>query len=206
MVYGDSSQYRFYDSIEDEKSFRETFTSFKKEYLWNYKHYPNENIYYYDGKDYNETQCLTEIRESMLSRPMMNTNSVFLINFGIHPLMTVSLKQGIHFFERFLKMVEKLRKRYGESLPRVIWRNTTPPTIENTKKHNITHCRFLSKHRVHFWNCYTMERLGEVGVPVLEVHKLALSCPPSGYVDHVHFKDFVFKHTEEKLLKYVSTF
>ena len=204
MVYGDSTQKTFYNSIRNKKNYRETFTTFKNEYLWNYKRYFDARPHY-DGKDYNETKCLTEIEDSMLSEPMMNSSSVFLINFGLHPLMTVSLNQMIHLFESFLKMVVKLRKKYGESLPQVIWRNTTPPTIENTKKHNITRLRFLSKHRVHFWNCYTRERLGEVGVPMLEVHELALSCPPSGYKDHVHYAGFVFKHAEEKLLEYVST-
>ena len=143
LTYGDSVQVRFHGSIRSTKICKEVFTSCKNIYSWNYKN-PKEGSRVYDGKDFNENRSINEIKEAIIDKTMLNSRSVALINFGLHPVKSLSLRELKHLFQSFLKMVDTLRKDYGKKLATIIWRNTTPCCPEKRKWNNITSMRFLT--------------------------------------------------------------
>jgi len=154
LIYGDSIGYRFYHSIikqTPEFCKNGTFSSCTLVYTWTYKHYdPIEfraDIYNHTGDDFNETKFLNEIQDSLTTTDIFNRDSVFVINFGIHIVSTVSLDRAFALFLRFLDLVKSLKeKRKDGVFPLLIWKTTTPTILENAKIKNKTCNRFITKH------------------------------------------------------------
>ena len=205
LTFGDSLQLRLHYSML--QACRKQFKSCVNVYTWTYMHAnnnPERKSWELDGKDFNETLFLSEIRQEATRPSMLDGKSVLFINFGLHITMTLPLEQAMHLFQEFLRMLTDLRKVHGESrFPNVIWKNTTPPRIEASKQLNLTYTRFLTKERVRVWNAYTRSELCKVGIPVLDVHGLAAAPNPSAILDHVHYRNEVFKSAEERLLDYI---
>ena len=147
IVYGDSLNYRFYNSLTRHRLCREIFQECVRVYLWNYKHEGVEsNNFLLDrtkmtGEDFNRTKYLNQIRTEILQ----SNTQVFIINFGIHLTSTVPMEKAMSLFDEFLKMVAELRLELGELMPLVIWKTTTPPFFEYSRHKMKTTSRFITK-------------------------------------------------------------
>ena len=146
IFYGDSMQVRFYKSLVYKSLCKKVFSQCKLVYVWNYKHFPGEDIFGIAGKPFNRSQFLAEMRSSLTDRRMRNAHSLFLVNFGLHTIMTLSFEEAKDLFRHFLATVDAVRKENGgKDFGRIVWKNTTPPHVEHSKKINVTHTRFLTK-------------------------------------------------------------
>lgn len=146
-VYGDSMQRRFYKSLKDHELCKSVFSQCKETYIWIYTHVsPNswDDIHKFTGDDFNETKFLEEIKSDLTREEMLTPSSVFLLNFGLHTTMTLQLQRAMDLFNELLQMLQTLKVIHGENFPLVIWKTTTPPTIESAKVKNVTHSRFLT--------------------------------------------------------------
>ena len=151
LLYGDSHAIRYYKSLLDKPACSSIFL--KCDYVFTFvyqreKYRPIlDDINYFDGKDFNKTIFLSDIKDAFYRDDMDSSESVIVINFGIHLMMTMSLNQAKDLFIEFLNIITTLRakKKEGE-FPIVIWRTTPPPALENEKElRNATHTRFLTK-------------------------------------------------------------
>lgn len=151
LLYGDSHAIRYYKSLLDKPACTSIFS--KCDYVFTFvyqreKYRPIlDDINYFDGKDFNKTIFLRDIKDAFSRDDMHSNESVIAINFGIHLMMTMSLNQAKYLFKEFLNIITTLRaKRREGEFPIVIWRTTPPPALENGKElSNATHTRFLTK-------------------------------------------------------------
>ena len=148
-IYGDSQARRLIRSLGYHPLCRKVFSKCDHTYTWTYKHFsPNshDDRLLYTGADFNESKLLNDIKQDILREELRTPKSVFLVNFGIHIIMSVQLEKGYELFQNFLKMLHELRDEYGlENLPLIIWKSTTLPVIENALSWKVTHTRFLTK-------------------------------------------------------------
>ena len=148
-IYGDSQGRRFFRSIIGHALCTKLFSKCDHTYTWTYKHFSpdsHDDKFKYTGDDFNETRVIETIKMDILRNEMRNPRSVFVINFGIHPTMTLPFKRAFHLFDSFVKMLKELRVKYRtDELPLVIWKTTTLPVLENAKFWNLTNFRFLTK-------------------------------------------------------------
>ena len=155
-IYGDSQGKRFFDSISGHKLCTKLFTKCEHTYTWNYKHFsPNshDDQFKYTGDDFNQSRVLETIKFDILRSEMRDQNSVIVINFGIHPTMTLPFTRAFQLFDSFLQMLKELRvKHRTEEFPLIIWKTTTLTVLENTPQFwNVTHFRFATKQVMIFY-------------------------------------------------------
>ena len=53
------------------------------------------------------------------------------------------------------------------------------------------------------WNAYTTDRCCDANIPILDIFRISES-NPDGLMDHVHYKEYVFKSAEKALLDFFS--
>ena len=104
-----------------------------------------KDAHVYDGKDFNASRFINDIRIDILAENMRTNKSYLVINFGLHVIMALPFHKAKGLFQSFLKMVRELRNEHGlDEIPRIIWKTTTPPMPEAHEMH-IAHLRFLTR-------------------------------------------------------------
>ena len=148
LVYGDSLQYRFLDSLKKHPICQNIFTRCIKTYTWTYKHFNKDlkiDASTKTKEDFNETKFILDMTSDLTQPPMRTKKSLFVVNFGIHNVGNIPLQRAFNLFQLFIQMVRKVRKDLKENCPLIVWKTTTPPAIENAKKHHNTDMRFITK-------------------------------------------------------------
>ncbi|XP_065666111.1 uncharacterized protein LOC136087391 [Hydra vulgaris] len=153
----------------------------------------NTNALPFDNKDFNQTKFLNHIKMVLMNPAMMNNNSVFIINFGVHILRNINISQAEKLFDNFVEMILDMKSNYLSGFPKIIWKSTTPSYIEDyLHKNGISNLvRYQAKQRTIHWNIYCVKKMCDVNLPVLDVYWMAASYPQGPY-DSVHYDDHVF--------------
>ena len=138
--YGDSLTYLFQKSCKKHPLCTKVFQNCELTYTWTYKKFYAVNddnakdFYLKSGKDFDEEKFVNDFKEVLMSDTMTNSNSVFLVNWGMHTIGNLQLPRKMKAFRRFLKMIQDVKDTLRDRMPLVIWKSTTPPTFENVKK------------------------------------------------------------------------
>ena len=145
LVFGDSMGMRFFGSRSLKPICTTLFYKCKNIYTWTYvKHkyfIEEQEMHIKDNKDFNDTLFFRGIYDSvMLDNDMQSNKSVAVFNFGLHLLKSLSLKKTMELFDGFLKVLQDIRKTFGENTPHVIWKATTAPIAPMVEKN----FRFMS--------------------------------------------------------------
>ncbi|XP_066932046.1 uncharacterized protein [Clytia hemisphaerica] len=205
--YGDSLTYLFQKSCKKHPLCTKVFQNCELTYTWTYKKFYSTNddnakdFYTKSGKDFDEAKFVNDFKGVLMGDKMTNSNSVFVVNWGMHTIGNMQLPRKMKAFQRFLKMIQEVKDTLKDRMPLVIWKSTTPPTFENIKQ-TYTSMRFRTKYRAEVWNSYTIRELCKANIPVLDVYDMALSTPIKPK-DHVHFPDKAFYPAQDDLLKYI---
>ena len=151
-IFGDSMGRHFYESLVANHSLcKSLFKKCDLSYTWVYKMYNrtqgfHDGVHIYDGKDFNQTHYLEDIRRDLYSKDMQHDKSVYLINFGVHTIMTLPLYKLRELLQAFFDVISDMKKRLGPSeITLIIWKSTTYPILENFKPSPSTQLRFLTK-------------------------------------------------------------
>ena len=141
-VMGDSIQNYFYQYLKRESLLCLQYTC-ENTYGWMYP-FPGNNYYakenfIVDGNDFNHTEFLNNIKNIILSKPMRNRNSVFLINFGLHLMKNLNMSEAEVLFDEFVMMVHTMKENtLVDEFPKIIWKTTTPTyIISNLSKRHV---------------------------------------------------------------------
>lgn len=152
-IYGDSMGRRFHESLSKNHSIcTGLFQRCSLSYTWVYKFHDEKidkytGVHQYDSKDFNQTKYLLDIKEDLVVENMLNPKSAYVLNIGIHAVMTLPLETLMALFEAVVDLIKTLKMEYGEdNFPRVVWKTTTPPSLENFLPEPTTQLRFLTKH------------------------------------------------------------
>ena len=152
-IYGDSMGRHFYESLAANHSLcRKMFKHCSLSYTWVYKMFNQtvdryQGVHNYDNLDFNETRFLSDLKLDLTTPDMLCKRSVYVVNFGVHTIMTLPLSTMKNLLRKFIEMVAGLRLRYGaDKSPLVIWKTTTFPYLEEFKPKPSTQLRFLTKH------------------------------------------------------------
>ena len=152
-IYGDSMGRHFHDSLVANHTLcRNMFKQYSLSYTWVYKMFNQtvdryQGVHNYDNLDFNESRFLSDLRSDLTTPDMLNTKSIYVVNFGVHTIMTLPLSTMKELLRKFIEMVAGLRLKYGPGKsPLVIWKTTTFPYLERFKPKPSTQLRFLTKH------------------------------------------------------------
>ena len=173
-IYGDSMGRRLYESLVANHTLcRNLFKQCSLSYTWVYKMFNEtvdryQGVHNYDNQEFNESRFLSDLKTDLTTPDMLCGRSVYVVNFGVHTIMTLPLSTMRELLRKFIDMVTGLRLKYGTmKSPLVIWKTTTDPYLENFKPKPTTQLRFLTKH-VRFMLCY--EFLSRIASSVLRLN------------------------------------
>ncbi|XP_057313777.1 uncharacterized protein LOC130655093 [Hydractinia symbiolongicarpus] len=196
-VYGDSVGMQFYSYLLKNHTICSQFRHCRADKGWIYPFLPGISIKKYDQKDFNETITLNKIESILTDKLMVNSKSIFLINFGLHMMMDLSFMKASQLFLNFIKLLKTLRKK--QEIAKIIWKTTTPVL----SKKGMNSERFLTRQRIILWNAFTKEVICREGIPILDVYEMAASYP-EGSTDGVHFADKVFESAAVALITHIQ--
>ena len=195
-IFGDSTAHRWWNSRSRENLCKKLFKSCTHTFTFTYKYedydYKQVNI----GNGFNISKFFQPIRV-MFDDAEMKNNSVIVINFGIHLIISLNFSACQNVVDRFLGYIHDLR-RSRNALPLIIWKTTTFAPIEQGMFKSESHARFLTHHRIRLFNSYANSRFCSAGIPIFDVFPLTASYP-GGSIDGLHFEDQIFKPAEEAL-------
>ncbi|XP_066934333.1 uncharacterized protein [Clytia hemisphaerica] len=208
-IFGDSMGRHFHESIVANHSLcKNLFKKCDLSYTWVYKMYNrtkdfHDGVHIYDDKDFNQTHYLEDIRRDLYSKNMRHDKSVYLVNFGVHTIMTLPLNKLRELLQAFFDLISNMKKRLEpREIPLIIWKSTTYPILENFKPSTTTQLRFLTKQRVRYWNSYSLQMMKRRHIPILDVTTMATSYPWGPY-DIMHYNNLVFRQAEDDLETFI---
>lgn len=122
-IYGDSLGDRFYQSIRNTSLCENVFRYCERTYNWVYNLRNNSKslIPPGKGKNFNITRLLNEL-EVVLANPEMDENSVLLLNYGLHFVMTIPLDTFKTMIDSLIRMLNNSRTQFKGT---IIWKTTT---------------------------------------------------------------------------------
>jgi hypothetical protein len=143
-IFGDSIGYRLYRSLARKSLCNQTFTSCRCSYNWVYP-VPHNNItlgrILNDDCDFRPEIVLDSLRSVLSANVMKSSQSLLLLNFGLHYPISINFTTFQTLIDNVIKMLNDRKKG-----PRVIWKTTTAMHKENADPpRNITHFRFSTE-------------------------------------------------------------
>lgn len=197
-ILGDSISYRWWNSASRVRLCNRLFKSCNHTFTYTYEFrkydYDKINI----GEGFNLRRFLQPI-ESVFHDPQMKNNSVFVINFGLHLIISLTFSEFQHVVDNFLGLIKHFENLKGKKgLPMIIWKTTTFAAAENGMFQGKSHVRFLTDHRIRLFNAYANSKFCSAGIPIFDVYPLTAS-HPQGPTDGLHYDNNVFKSAEEAL-------
>lgn len=202
-IYGDSISQRWWQSKFRRSICEQVFEYCRHTYTFTYENrdYNVSRINF--GLPFNKTRFLDPIKKVLGNPRMKDDRSVFVINFGIHLILSLNFTDLKETVEKFAELIQDLRRRPGFTLPRIIWRTTTSTFPEARHLQNTPSARFLTNHRIQLFNAYANSRFCSIGIAIFDVYTVTSSYPP-GCRDGVHFTAAVFKQANNEFGNYLQ--
>ena len=152
-IYGDSISHNFYNSISRKPLCNRTFASCGRTYSWVYPLRLRASLK--KGIDFQSSIILDEIRNVLRDNRMNSSQSLLVLNLGIHYAFTIRFATYQKLIDDVIVILLDREKSLG-SKAEVIWKTSTSLRKENEKPpRNSTSWRFLTEQARHgFFSMY----------------------------------------------------
>ena len=198
-AYGDSLCERWWYTPFRQMLCRRAFRSCDHIYTWTYAD-RDTGQKIPAGQKFNKTQFFSPIKKIIYDQNMTN-NSILIINFGLHLITGLNIKELKDVVNSFANIILEMRREKGKfSTPKIIWKTTT--CAENSKL-PFSGRFFLTNQRIQLFNSYTNWKLCSIGVDIYDVYSISASYP-KGSLDGLHFESEVFRPADNALAKFLA--
>ena len=198
-AYGDSLCERWWYTPFRQMLCRRAFRSCDHIYTWTYAD-RDTGQKIPAGQKFNKTQFFSPIKKIIYDQNMTN-NSILIINFGLHLITGLNIKELKDVVNSFANIILEMRREKGKfGTPKIIWKTTT--CAENSKL-PFSGRFFLTNQRIQLFNSYTNWKLCSIGVDIYDVYSISASYP-KGSLDGLHFESEVFRPADNALAKFLA--
>ncbi|KAL9973064.1 hypothetical protein ACROYT_G019473 [Oculina patagonica] len=221
--FGDSVSNAFFSSLSSgpyNGLCKVAFTACRPVYHWVY----DMHGYWGDGvkspreplpneQDYDHDRVISDVKKTLYN-PVMDENSVLLLNMGIHFAAAVNFTNYKRVIDQLITLVKydrSHRKLSNDSSTnnfngRFIWKTSTALNRERFPNPHKDVRRFLTFPRVQLYNAYATSAMCRAGIDVIDVYPISDSYPAGtvSQTDPVHYADRVFRDVEALLYKMFS--